>query len=141
MAFSVDPRIETTSFFLQDWPLSRVFLKNEQQYPWFILVPRTEKIHEIFQLDKDERSQLMEEIHHLSLLVQNFFKPDKLNIGALGNIVEQLHIHVVARRQQDSLWPQGIWQAAQSNIPYTEDYLEHFLPAMKALVSGKLKNE
>lgn len=116
--FLIDERIQSTCFMLGDWPLSRVFLKNDQQFNWFILVPRKENIQEIYQLTKNDRELLMEEINQLSLLVKKEFNPDKLNIGALGNIVSQLHIHVVGRRTNDVLWPQGIWQSSSSIIPY-----------------------
>ncbi|CAM2828203.1 HIT domain-containing protein [Legionella worsleiensis] len=116
--FRIDDRIQSTSFILGDWPLSRVFLKNEAQFPWFILVPRVDNIEEIYQLNKEQRQVLMEEINQLSLLVKAHFKPDKLNVGALGNVVSQLHVHVVARDVTDSLWPQGIWHSLYHPVPY-----------------------
>lgn len=134
MVFNIDERIESTSIFLADWPLCRVFLKNEQAFPWFVLVPRKDNIQEIHQLELKERQTLMEEIHQLSLLVQNYFKPDKINIGALGNIVSQLHIHVVARTKQDLLWPQGIWQSAMNSTPYEDKHLLILLESLKNLI-------
>lgn len=131
----IDTRILSTSFALGDWPLSRVFLKNEQAYPWFILVPRTPSIQEIYQLNKNERMLLMEEINQLSLFINEHFHPYKLNIGALGNIVSQLHIHVVGRKQDDPLWPQGIWQSAMQTTPYTEDQLNQQLPSLREKIS------
>lgn len=101
--FCIDDRIKSSSFILGEWPLSTVLLKNDASYPWFILVPRKMDIQEIYQLEKSERFLLIEEINQLSLLVRDYFKPDKLNIGALGNIVPQLHIHIVIRRKNDPL--------------------------------------
>ncbi|KTD65863.1 HIT domain-containing protein [Legionella shakespearei] len=134
--FCIDERIQSSCFTLGDWPLSRVLLKNEVQFPWLILVPRKDNIQEIHQLDKDERIQLMEEINQLSRLMTDYFKPDKLNVGALGNIVSQLHVHVVARSTTDCLWPQGIWQPALKTIPYDEEQLSVFIPKLSGLISN-----
>lgn len=119
--FSIDSRILSSSFELGDWPLSRVFLKNNADYPWFILVPRVANITEIDELDVLSRHQLMDEINQLSLIVRGYFTPHKLNVAYLGNIVNQLHIHIVARFKHDKLWPHGIWQASLENVPYEED--------------------
>lgn len=128
--FLIDERIQSTCFMLGDWPLSRVFLKNDQQYNWFILVPRKENIQEIYHLSKNDRELLMEEINQLSLLVKKKFNPDKLNIASLGNIVSQLHIHVVGRRSNDVLWPQGIWQSSSGTMPYNMNELSPELSSL-----------
>ncbi|MCL9683300.1 HIT domain-containing protein [Legionella maioricensis] len=135
--FSIDERIQSTGFSLGDWPLSRVFLKNEACYPWFILVPRRANIQELYQLDREERQTLIEEINHLSLLVNGYFKPDKLNVGALGNVVPQLHVHVVARSRNDDLWPQGLWQSSMQATPYDEKKLKGLLPILQDLIQLK----
>lgn len=134
--FCIDERIQSTCFTLGDWPLSRVLLKNEKNYPWLILVPRKVGIQEIFQLESDERFILMEEIHQLSLVVHRYFKTDKLNIGALGNIVSQLHIHVVGRNKNDILWPQGIWQASFDASAYEKNILDVHLSELTPLVNA-----
>jgi len=134
ITFSVDERISSTSFFLGDWPLSRIFLKNNANYPWLILVPREPNIQEIDQLTRRQQYRLMNEISALSSIVKAYFKSDKLNVGALGNIVSQLHVHVVARFENDALWPHGIWQAAQTSVPYTEAQIERLLLALRDLL-------
>ena len=116
--FMLDERLEKSCFTLVDWPLSRVLLKNCTEYPWFILVPKRSDIVEITQFCKADRKQLMDEIHQLSLQVEAFFHPDKINIGALGNLVAQFHFHIVGRFKQDPLWPQGIWQTNSVETPY-----------------------
>ena len=131
--FSIDERIEATARYLVDWSLSRVFLKNEQHYPWIVLVPRRENIQELYQLSSEERSMLMEEVNQASLLVKNYFNPDKLNIAAIGNVVSQLHIHVVGRHQSDSLWPQSIWQASMQFNPYTQQEFNKIVNDLKLL--------
>ena len=118
MNFEVDRRIQTSAFFLGDWPLCCVYLKNEANFPWIILVPRVANVQEIHQLPDTNHSQLMREVVALSKIMQDVFNPDKLNIGALGNIVSQLHLHVVGRFKTDILWPHGIWQPNITAVPY-----------------------
>lgn len=118
--FKLDERLQASSFQLIDWPLSRVLLKNNADYPWFILVPRRLHLTELTEFSEPDRCQLMIELHQLSLVVQYMFKPDKINIGALGNIVAQFHMHVVARFHDDPLWPQGIWQSTLKEEAYVD---------------------
>lgn len=103
--FQVAEEIQSSSTFLGDWPLSRVFLKNDKNIPWFLLVPRKENIREMFELAQEDRQQLMEEINQLSNLVRELYQPYKLNVGWLGNMVSQLHVHVLGRNPNDALWP------------------------------------
>ena len=118
--FQLDERLNSSSFTLLDWPLSRILLKNNSEYPWMILVPRRANITEITQLTPADRYQLMDEMHALSQIMRDCFLPEKINIGALGNIVSQLHVHVVARYRDDALWPQGLWQANVTETAYVE---------------------
>lgn len=122
--FIVDERIESTAIYLADWPLSRVFLKNEAQYPWLVLVPRVVGVEEIHDLSQTQQQQFIAEITKLSSWVKAYFKPDKINTAALGNIVNQLHVHVVARFKDDALWPQSIWQASYQPIAYEKNTLK-----------------
>lgn len=121
MNFEVDQRIQTSAFFLGEWRLCSVYLKNESTFPWMILVPREDNVQEIHQLSETNHLQLMHEVVALSRIMQDIFKPDKLNIGALGNIVTQLHVHVVARFKTDTLWPHGIWQPNIEPVPYPSE--------------------
>ena len=132
--FCLDERIQSTCFFLADWPLSRVLLKDDQNYPWFLLVPRINDVQELYQLSQQEQSLLMQELNRLSLLIKGHYQPKKLNIASLGNIVQQLHIHCIARSEQDCLWPQGIWQSAYTSVPYSEDKIKSILPVLKELM-------
>ena len=120
--FQLDQRLQQSTFELLDWPLCKLLLKNNADYPWFILVPQKPNLMEIAECSKADRYQLMDEIHELSVVVKELFKPHKINIGSLGNIVSQLHIHVVARFETDPLWPQGIWQHAAQDTPYDKPW-------------------
>jgi len=138
MSFLIDHRIASTCFELGDWPLSRVFLKNDANYPWLILVPRQENTQEIHQLSPSFGHLLMDEIQALSSIVNLYFKPDKLNVGALGNIVPQLHVHVIARFQSDPMWPHGVWQV--NDLPvlaYEKNSLATLLSDLQCLIEDK----
>lgn len=135
MTFRIDNEILSTCFEVADWPLSRILLKNNANYPWLILVPREKGIQDIDQLSPQSRYIFMEEISQLSSIVKLYFRPDKLNIGALGNIVPQLHMHIIARYKQDELWPHGVWQSAQTTCPYTEDKLNRLIGELRGLVN------
>ena len=132
MTFSLDTRLSQSSVWIADLPLSELRLKNHRHYPWCLLVPRLSEVRELYELSPSQQMQLMQEIQDLSLVMRELFKPSKLNIGSLGNIVSQLHIHIVARHVSDPLWPQGIWQNALIEEPYTQGELD--------LMANKLKN-
>ncbi len=134
--FHLDERLRASTFNLVDWPLSRVLLKNNADYPWCILVPRQPEKTEITELRQSDRYQLMEEIHQLSLIMQHMFMPDKLNIGSLGNIVAQMHIHVLARFKHDPVWPHGIWQSAAPEKSYVA--ADHLIAALVEQLSAVL---
>lgn len=131
----IDSRIESSSFKITDWPLCEVRLKNNKQYPWLILIPRTPSlITEIFDLSESERNTLMHEITRSSQIMQNHFLPDKINIGTLGNIVPQLHIHVIARFKNDASWPHSVWQANTPDNAYDTDNLKQLINQLRELL-------
>lgn len=109
--FMLHPRLVQDSFFIGDFPLTRLLIQKDANFPWFILVPRRERITEIFQLAPSERQQLMTESCWLAETMQKIYQPDKLNIAALGNQVPQLHLHHIARFQDDAVWPKPVWGA------------------------------
>ncbi|WMS89159.1 HIT family protein [Pleionea litopenaei] len=120
--FSLDQRLKNDCVLLTDLALSQLLLMNDQQYPWLILVPRVADIQEVFELSNQQQGELWKEVAMVSKLLNEEFKPEKINIGALGNIVRQLHVHVVARNKQDVAWPGPVWGAAPAK-PYSEDEL------------------
>lgn len=134
MSFELDSRLLESCFELGDWSLSRVVLKNNADYPWLILIPRIAKITDIDELTQTARHTLMDEISELSRIVRTYFKADKINLGALGNIVPQLHVHVLGRFTHDRLWPQGVWQKELEARPYTEEELQPLLEDLRGMV-------
>lgn len=118
--FKLHAQLQNDCIQVMDLPLSRLLLLNDVNFPWFVLVPRREKITEIYQLEKADQHQLLEESNALSQFMVEQFKPDKLNIAALGNVVPQLHIHHIARYKDDLVWPAPVWGKLAA-IPYTEE--------------------
>ena len=107
--FALDPRLEADTAFVADWELSRVLLMDDTRFPWLILVPRRADMVELDDLPTQDRAQLLREIGQAMSLLRAIAPCDKMNIGALGNIIRQLHVHVVARRAGDAAWPGPIW--------------------------------
>ena len=123
--FELDPRLAGDTAFVADWPLGRVLLMDDARYPWLVLVPRRRGAVELDDLQESERTQLMDEIQRAMDALRSVAEFDKLNVGALGNIVRQLHVHVVARREGDAAWPGPVWGhgPAQRYIPEVRDGL------------------
>ena len=107
--FSVDPELEKDSYLIADMELSKLYVKNDKDNPWFVLVPRKSRAVELMDLTHEEQCMLMEEVTIVSEFLKRDYQPTKINIGALGNIVRQLHIHVIARFENDQAWPQALW--------------------------------
>lgn len=92
---------------------------NDALVPWVILVPRVPEITEIHQLSPPHQNMLIQEITKISLILETHFQPEKINVGALGNLVPQLHVHVIARYKNDRAWPGPIWGTGPA-LPYSE---------------------
>jgi len=117
--FNLHPRLEADTLFIGDLPLSRMLLMNDSRYPWVILVPRVDAATETHHLDENDRQQLMKESCLVAEFMENNFSIDKMNVGVLGNIVPQLHMHHIGRREDDPAWPGPVWGHSAA-IPYTE---------------------
>jgi diadenosine tetraphosphate (Ap4A) HIT family hydrolase len=109
--FQLHPTLADDTIEITQWPLCRVLLMNDSRYPWLILVPARADMKEMHDLDAADRSLLMSEIDRASRVLSDLFSPNKINVGALGNIVQQLHIHIVARFETDDAWPGPVWGA------------------------------
>jgi diadenosine tetraphosphate (Ap4A) HIT family hydrolase len=128
--FVLHERLAADCITLADWALCRVLLMNDAGYPWLILVPRRPHLKEIHDLDAAERPQLTEEICRASRVLQSNFSADKINVGALGNMVAQLHIHVIARFRTDPAWPGPVW-GARPAVPYESAALQERVAALQ----------
>ncbi|USH03379.1 HIT domain-containing protein [Grimontia kaedaensis] len=109
MPFELHPRLDADTTWLGDFPLCRVLLSKEDIGPWLILVPKVEGIREIHHLTKSDQQQFIQESSLVAEKLEAHSNADKLNIGALGNMVPQLHVHHIARFQTDIAWPGPVW--------------------------------
>lgn len=109
MSFTLHPRLAADTIGLGRLTLCRLLLMNDARWPWFILVPERAGVKEIFELEEKDQVLLHAETMLLSRSVSDSFQADKMNIAALGNVVPQLHVHVIARFECDSAWPAPVW--------------------------------
>ncbi|MEI9931339.1 MAG: HIT family protein [Rhizomicrobium sp.] len=114
--FELHSRLAADTVFVADWTLCRVLLMNDARYPWLVLVPRRAGAGEIFDLAPEDRGLLIAEIALASQRLKYFSNAAKINVGALGNLVPQLHIHIVARNPDDAAWPGPVWGHGQAEL-------------------------
>src|SRR5215831_13084064 len=131
--WSLHPQLARDTILLGDLPLSRVLIVNDANWPWLLLVPRRDEVSEIIDLDEVEQAQLMTEIARVARALKAVTECTKLNIAALGNVVPQLHVHVIARRDGDAGWPKPIWGAAPP-LSHDPRELDRFIIAIKGKV-------
>jgi diadenosine tetraphosphate (Ap4A) HIT family hydrolase len=132
-SFTLHPQLERDTVPVGDLALSRVLLMNDANYPWLILVPRRAGVVEIVDLAEAERTHLMQEVAQASAVLKALTECEKLNVAAIGNVVPQLHVHVVARRHSDPAWPKPVWGAVPA-IAYEPRVRDGFIGALR----GKL---
>lgn len=116
-AFQLHPKLAADTLCVGDWPLCRVLLMNDAQYPWAILVPRRAGLREAYQLEPLDQQQLLAESNHLGRAMMRTFAGEKLNVAALGNMVSQLHVHHIVRHAADPAWPAPVWGKCPA-VPY-----------------------
>ncbi|SDJ32359.1 Diadenosine tetraphosphate (Ap4A) hydrolase [Ferrimonas sediminum] len=109
--FQLHERLAQDSVLVGELPLCQIRLAKDARYPWLILVPKQNGTRELHQLTADAQQQLMKESCSVAAIMEQHLTPDKINVASLGNVVEQLHLHHVARFQQDDAWPGPIWGA------------------------------
>lgn len=129
-AWSLYPQLEKDTINIGDLPLSRVLVIKDANYPWLLLVPRRPDVIEILDLSDVEQAQLTTEISRVARALKEVTKPDKLNIAALGNVVPQLHIHIIARRTSDAAWPRPVWGAVPP-LAHDPQELDTFITAIR----------
>lgn len=130
MSFAIDPRLEAETRPVGELGLSRLLLMDDARYPWLILVPRIAGARELLDLDEADRAMLLGEISLVSRALETLFRPDKLNIAALGNVVPQLHVHLLVRYRTDAAWPQPVWGRGERE-PYADDARERRIALLR----------
>lgn len=128
--FALDSRLQQDTLVVGDFPLSRLLLMNDSRYPWFILVPRRSDVSELFQLDEPDRAQLWQETNTLAEVLKGVLAADKMNVATLGNVVSQLHMHVIARFREDAAWPAPVWGRGEA-VAYVPEQVEALLVRLK----------
>ncbi len=128
--WELDPQITHDTARVGDLPLSRVLVSRDASYPWVILVPRRSGAVELIDLTEADQAQVTREIAEVARVLKSVTACDKLNIAAIGNLVAQLHIHIVARRRGDAAWPKPIWGAGPAHA-YAPDALDQFIVTLR----------
>jgi len=121
--FVLDERLKNDTCLIGELPLCRVLLMNDSRYPWLILVPRQADISEVFQLSAQQQQTLWQETNQVAVALNSLFNADKINIATLGNVVSQLHMHVVVRKQTDAAWPAPVWGKGAA-VPHSAEQLQ-----------------
>ena len=131
--WTLHPKLLHDTAHLGDLPLSRVLVMNDANYPWLILVPRKPDITELIDLDEREQTQLMGEVTQVARALRELTACHKLNIAALGNVVPQLHVHIIARFRHDAAWPNPVWGVAPAKA-YEREELDRFAATLRAAI-------
>lgn len=130
-SFTLDPQLARDTHLIGELELSRVLLMNDARFPWLILVPRRPGMRELIDLPTDEQHVLLHEVGRCAGALRNMEKPEKFNIAALGNVVAQLHVHVIARQLHDAAWPRPVWGVGAS-VAYDANTLQLRLSSLRA---------
>jgi diadenosine tetraphosphate (Ap4A) HIT family hydrolase len=134
--FELDARLQNDGPLIANLDLCQVILVNNLLFPWFILVPRVANATEIIDLEVRDRLQLMHEISLISQVMKDLFKPTKLNVAALGNMVSQLHVHIVARYEHDACWPAPVF--GKDKKPYDPNSLAKIMIKIQEAILNKI---
>ncbi len=120
--FVLDDQLAHDSHPIAELGLSSLRLMDDSNYPWVILVPRVAEARELIDLDAPRQAQLLDEVNRVSRALKQLYRPHKLNIAALGNLVPQLHVHLIARYRDDPAWPAPVWGRIHA-CPYEPEAL------------------
>lgn len=138
--FEMDKRLVGDTVELGDFALSRVLLMNDSRYPWLILVPRVVDASEVFDLQLEQQQELWQETQIVAHALKHAFAADKINIATLGNVVSQLHMHIVVRMQNDEAWPAPIWGLGVPQ-PYSESALIEMRTRLQVALAAHLMTD
>ena len=129
--FTLHSRLAADCISIGTLPLCEILLLNDARYAWFILVPRRAGIREVYEMSEADQQQMTRESSAFGMAIMDAFNGDKLNIGALGNMVPQLHIHHIVRHEGDAAWPGAVW-----GVGTGVNYAAHKIDEMKAVIAG-----
>lgn len=137
MSFRIDPRLEADGAPLAELPLCHVRLVRDARFPWIVAVPRVAGAEELTDLSPADRAALVEELALLTGALKAATGAYKINVGALGNIVRQLHIHIVARFEGDAAWPGPVWGSG-ATMPYLDSAMESLAKHLRRTLAERI---
>ena len=129
MTFKINKKFYNSSYHITDLKLCSLRLHDNFRFPWVILIPKRKNIRDISELNSRDQILLMKEIVKVSKVMKKLFKTNKLNVEKIGNIVPQLHVHIIARTKKDKTWPLSVWVVKGKN--YTKKDLSNILEKFK----------
>ena len=138
--FKLHPRLVKDTYAVANLNLCKLLLMNDSNYPWFILVPCIKNISELFELTKVDRQSLNNEVDELSRRLSLYFNAKKMNVAAMGNIVPQLHVHVIVRKKTDAAWPNPVWNNVDI-VPYKEKDSIKLIKNVKSIIQDLITND
>ena len=130
--FKIHKKFEKTTHYITDLKLCQVRLQDNKKFPWIMLIPKRKGVGQILDLNRKDQIQLMDEIQYCSKIMKKNFKCVNLNVEKVGNIVPQLHIHIIPRHKKDPTWPLSIWVI--KGKPYTKVALASMLDKLKKII-------
>ena len=135
MSFKLDKKFLKSSYYITDLKLCTIRLNDNSKFPWLILIPKRNKITDMSDLKSKDQILLMKEIVYVSKIMKKLFKTSKLNVEKIGNVVSQLHIHIVARYNKDSSWPFSVWVVKGKS--YDKKIVESFIKKIRLNIKKK----
>lgn len=138
--FKLHERLNADTRLVADWPVARVLLMNDVNYPWLILVPRRAGLRDLHDVAREDEMAFLGEVNNAARTLQKITGADKMNIGALGNMVPQLHVHVIARFESDVAWPDPVWGKHQA-VPYEAGAAENLIETFLANAGATIVNQ
>ncbi len=134
MTIAIHPQLAKDCLPIVNLGVCRIYLQNNSHFPWLVLIPMREGITEIFDMNTEDYEQVMSEVRHVTRHFASLTGADKMNVATLGNVVPQLHIHVIARFKDDPAWPNPVWNTALPPSPYPTDKAEAFIKELRAIL-------
>jgi diadenosine tetraphosphate (Ap4A) HIT family hydrolase len=135
--FTLDAQLEADTIFIADLELSQVRLLNDSRFPWLVLVPRVNNASELHELPVDVAQMLLGEIRCVAQLLTSVIACEKINIGALGNKVRQLHVHIIARTTTDVAWPGAVWDKGPA-VPYADQNKQEMIEDVRRQLATQI---
>jgi diadenosine tetraphosphate (Ap4A) HIT family hydrolase len=132
MTFKINKKLNNSSHYIADLKLCSLRLQDNSRFPWVVLIPKRKNIKDISELNSKDQILLIKEIVKVSKIMKKLFKTKKLNVEKIGNIVPQLHVHIIARRNKDKSWPLSVWVVKGKN--YSKKGLRNILEKLKKIL-------